>query len=40
MYDFFQNRVQVHFKPRYPDTVLKEFDLTLSKKMTYEQVRY
>jgi ubiquitin carboxyl-terminal hydrolase 7 len=42
MYDFFQNRVVVHFKPRFQEEGDKqpkpEFDLTLSKKMTYEQM--
>jgi ubiquitin carboxyl-terminal hydrolase 7 len=41
MYDFFQNRVVVHFKPRFQEEGEKkkpEFELTLSKKMTYEQM--
>lgn len=38
-YDFFLNRVIVAFKPRYDDMEQKaEFELTLSKKMTYDQV--
>jgi len=39
-YDFLQNRVLVQFKPRYEDTTGKipDFDLVLSKKMTYEVV--
>ncbi|CAD6570825.1 MAG: hypothetical protein TREMPRED_006048 [Tremellales sp. Tagirdzhanova-0007] len=37
-YDFLQNRVLVQFKPRYEDLTGKvpEFDLVLSKKMTYD----
>ncbi|EGG09841.1 uncharacterized protein MELLADRAFT_42507 [Melampsora larici-populina 98AG31] len=36
-YDFFTNRVLVQFKPRYDDmTSSAEFDLLLSKKMTYD----
>ncbi|KAM0756443.1 cysteine proteinase [Meredithblackwellia eburnea MCA 4105] len=38
-YDFFLNRVVVIFKPKYEDPEPKpEFDLVLSKKMTYEQM--
>jgi ubiquitin carboxyl-terminal hydrolase 7 len=38
-YDFFMNRIVVAFKPRFEDQDLKqEFELTLSKKMTYDQV--
>jgi ubiquitin carboxyl-terminal hydrolase 7 len=39
-YDFLQNRVLVQFKPRYEDTTGKapDFDLMLSKKMTYDVV--
>ena len=38
-YDFFMNRVVVQFKPRFDDMDIKtEFELTLSKKMTYDQV--
>jgi ubiquitin carboxyl-terminal hydrolase 7 len=37
IYDFLQNRVLVQFKPRYDDnTAAPEFDLMLSKKMTYD----
>lgn len=40
-YDFFTNRVIVAFKPRYEEMEIKtEFDLTLSKKMTYDQVAH
>jgi len=37
-YDFLQNRVLVQFKPRYDDNSTKapDFDIMLSKKMTYE----
>lgn len=41
MYDFFLNRLQVHFKPRYEEfdgKKLESFDLMLSKKMNYEQM--
>lgn len=39
-YDFLQNRILVHFKPRYEDRAasVPEFDLMLSKKMTYDIV--
>jgi ubiquitin carboxyl-terminal hydrolase 7 len=39
-YDFLQNRVLVQFKPRFEDLTGKipDFDLVLSKKMTYEVV--
>lgn len=39
-YDFLQNRILVHFKPRYEDRAasVPEFDLMLSKKMTYDVV--
>lgn len=38
-YDFFLNRVNVTFRPKYDDPEQKpEFELTLSKKNTYEQV--
>ena len=38
-YDFLQNRVMVHFKPRDEDSEkAAEFNLTLSKKMTYDMV--
>ena len=38
-YDFFLNRVVVSFKPKYEDPEPKpEFEITLSKKNTYEQV--
>ena len=38
-YDFFMNRIVVAFKPRFEDQEYKsEFELTLSKKMTYDQV--
>jgi len=39
MYDFFTNRLQVYFKPRFEEhgeLKLTDFDLTLSKKMNYE----
>ncbi|KAL7419595.1 ubiquitin-specific protease ubp15 [Cryptotrichosporon argae] len=37
-YDFLQNRILIQFKPRYEDNSGKapDFDLMLSKKMTYE----
>lgn len=35
-YDFLQNRVLVQFKPRYENPNDADFDLMLSKKMTYE----
>jgi ubiquitin carboxyl-terminal hydrolase 7 len=39
-YDFFLNRVVVNFKPKFEDTDLPaSFDITLSKKNTYDQVR-
>ena len=38
-YDFFLNRVVVNFKPKFEDPEPKpEFEITLSKKNTYEQV--
>jgi ubiquitin carboxyl-terminal hydrolase 7 len=39
-YDFLQNRVLVNFRPRYEDPTgrIAEFELMLSKKMTYEVV--
>lgn len=39
-YDFLQNRVLVNFKPRHEDPTgrVAEFELMLSKKMTYEIV--
>jgi ubiquitin carboxyl-terminal hydrolase 7 len=39
-YDFLQNRVLVQFKPRYEDNPGRsaDFDIMLSKKMTYEVV--
>lgn len=38
-YDFFMNRIVVAFKPRFEDQEFRsEFELTLSKKMTYDQV--
>ena len=38
-YDFFMNRVVVQFKPRFDDMERTEdFELTLSKKMSYEAV--
>ena len=38
-YDFLQNRVMVHFKPKDEDSEkAAEFNLTLSKKMTYDMV--
>jgi len=36
IYDFLQNRVLVQFKPRHDDGKSAEFDLMLSKKMTYD----
>ncbi|GAA6033904.1 hypothetical protein NBRC10512_001767 [Rhodotorula toruloides] len=38
MYDYFLNRVVVHFKPKYDDPELPEFALTLSKKHSYDQL--
>lgn len=40
-YDFLQNRILVTFKPRYEDPTGKmaDFELVLSKKMTYDVVR-
>lgn len=41
MYDFFTNRLQVFFKPRFEEQMerkLPDFELTLSKKMNYEQL--
>ncbi|KAG8969651.1 hypothetical protein FRC03_001523 [Tulasnella sp. 419] len=35
-YDFLQNRVLIHFKPKDQEKDKEEFDLTLSKKMNYE----
>ena len=37
-YDFLQNRVLVQFKPRNDNSNDADFDLMLSKKMTYEVV--
>lgn len=38
-YDFLQNQVKVYFKPRFEDVEPKtEFEITLSKKMTYDMV--
>ncbi|EPQ30594.1 uncharacterized protein PFL1_02118 [Pseudozyma flocculosa PF-1] len=38
-YDFLQNQVKVLFKPRYDDVEYRaEFELTLSKKMTYDMM--
>jgi len=38
-YDFLQNRVMVHFKPKDEDSEkAAEFNLTLSKKMTYDMM--
>ncbi len=38
-YDFLQNQIKVLFKPRYEDVEYKqEFEVTLSKKMTYDMV--
>lgn len=38
-YDFFTNRVLVHFRPRYDDmAIVQEFHLLLSKKMNYDQM--
>lgn len=39
-YDFLQNRVLVSFRPKFeePSATNPEFDLMLSKKMTYELV--
>ncbi|PLW48129.1 hypothetical protein PCANC_06771 [Puccinia coronata f. sp. avenae] len=39
-YDFLANRVLIQFKPRYDDNMAKsvEFDLLLSKKLTYDQM--
>lgn len=40
-YDYFLNRLNVHFRPKIAtdDPKAVEFDLMLSKKMTYDQVR-
>lgn len=39
-YDFFLNRIVVNFKPKFEMAdPLPEFELTLSKKNTYDQVR-
>jgi ubiquitin carboxyl-terminal hydrolase 7 len=39
-YDFFLNRVVVNFRPKFDDPDPKpEFDIYLSKKNSYEQVR-
>lgn len=38
-YDFMQNRVVIHFRPKDETDPEAGFDLTLSKKMTYEMVR-
>ncbi|KWU45004.1 ubiquitin carboxyl-terminal hydrolase 5 [Rhodotorula sp. JG-1b] len=38
MYDFFLNRVVVHFRPRFEDPELEDFAITLSKKNTYDQM--
>jgi ubiquitin carboxyl-terminal hydrolase 7 len=39
-YDFLQNRVLVQFKPKFedPNGMSPEFELMLSKKMTYDLV--
>jgi hypothetical protein len=37
-YDFLQNRVVIHFRPKDETDAEAGFDLTLSKKMTYEMV--
>ncbi|KAG8830769.1 hypothetical protein FRC17_004264 [Serendipita sp. 399] len=37
-YDFLQNRVIIHFKPRDDQSMEEGFDLTLSKKMTYDMM--
>lgn len=40
-YDFLQNRVLITFKPKFDepdDNLYPEFELTLSKKMTYDHV--
>ncbi|KAI3493363.1 hypothetical protein L1887_41917 [Cichorium endivia] len=38
-YDFLQNQIKVLFKPRFEDVEYKaEFELTLSKKMTYDMM--
>lgn len=40
-YDFFTNRVVVALRPRFEEMEIKaEFELTLSKKMTYDQVAH
>lgn len=39
-YDFFLNRVVVSFRPKFDDPEPKpEFELSLSKKNSYDQVR-
>jgi ubiquitin carboxyl-terminal hydrolase 7 len=37
-YDFLQNRVVIRFRPKEEADAEAGFDLTLSKKMTYEMV--
>lgn len=37
-YDFFLNRVVVSFRPKFDDDGKSDFEITLSKKNTYEQV--
>lgn len=40
-YDFFLNRVVVSFRPKFDDPEPKpEFELSLSKKNSYDQVRF
>jgi ubiquitin carboxyl-terminal hydrolase 7 len=37
-YNFLQNRLMVHFKPKDDNSEKVEFSLTLSKKITYDTV--
>jgi hypothetical protein len=40
-YDFFLNRVVVSFKPKFDDPEPRqEFEISLSKKNSYDQVRF
>ncbi|CCA77798.1 probable ubiquitin-specific processing protease 21 [Serendipita indica DSM 11827] len=37
-YDFLQNRIIIHFRPKDEQSIEEGFDLTLSKKMTYDMM--
>ena len=37
-YDFLQNRVLVHFKPKFEESDKEEFNLILSRKTNYDTV--